>query len=105
MTVTQITQAHIDELESLLLNGDRGGFYLRYYELSGSQQALLQAHISTYSGFAGGAALFGNAIAKFSNPSLYTITLDQFSEDIAWGLFDGIDNDVNQVGGSGIQNK
>ena len=46
MTVSQLTAADIAELNNLLVvNHDRGGFYLRYYELTGSTQALLQAHI------------------------------------------------------------
>jgi hypothetical protein len=31
----------------------------------------MQAEVSIYSGFAGGGALIGNAIAKFSAPDLY----------------------------------
>lgn len=43
----QLNQSHIDELNRLLnVNGDRAGFYLRYVELTGSQQALIQAHIT-----------------------------------------------------------
>ncbi|MDR6306464.1 hypothetical protein GGQ85_004196 [Nitrobacter vulgaris] len=47
MTVSQPNAADTAELNNLLVvNHDRGGFYLRYYELTGSTQALLQAHIT-----------------------------------------------------------
>ena len=47
MTVTQITQDHLDQLETFFNAGDRGGFYLLYYDLTGSREALLQAHVAT----------------------------------------------------------
>jgi hypothetical protein len=67
--VPRLTNDQIDELVRLLdVNHDRGGFYLAYYNFikpfspSGAEQVLLQAQISTYSGFFGGGALIGNAI-------------------------------------------
>ena len=85
-----------------------GGFYLAYAQLirnyqgingitptgnldtDAAAQAILQAEVSTYSGFAGGGALIGNAIAKFSAPDQYNLTLDQFSYDVANGLLSAI---------------
>ncbi len=96
---------------------NRGGFYLAYFNylmdqttktsdmaqqallIASARQVLLQAEITTYSGFAGGAALIGNALAKNANPSLYPATLDEFSYDIANGLLTQMEKD-----GSGIEN-
>jgi Ca2+-binding RTX toxin-like protein len=104
-----LTQADVLQLRAMMgssyaTSNNRGGFYLRYYELikgydqQAAAQVLLQAHISTYSGFFGGAALLGNAIAKFARPDLYTITLDQFSWDIANALLLSIEASVANSG-------
>jgi len=77
--------------------GDRAGAYLALYGATGQEQLLLQAQITTYSGAVGGAALYGNYLAKSVNPELYNLSLDQFSIDIlratinlyAKGLKDG----------------
>ena len=91
----QLTTQDINELNELLnVKGDRGGFYYRYYELTGSEQALVQAQITTYSGHWGGLAINGNTIAKYNNPEIYKISLDQFSQDIAKALFDDVQNRV-----------
>ncbi|WP_199084622.1 calcium-binding protein [Bosea sp. ASV33] len=103
-----LSQSDVAELKSLLGDsyqvGDRAAFYLRYYELikphnsTAAAQILLQAHIATYSGFIGGAALLGNAIAKFARPDLYTISLDEFSWDICKGLLASIELSVDKGG-------
>ncbi len=56
-------QLHADEADYLaqtLRSGDRGGFYLAYYNLTGSGEALLQGRIATFSGIAGGTAYAAN---------------------------------------------
>lgn len=98
MTVQQITLADYDILKTILESGDRGGFYLKYYELTGSRMALIQAHITTYSGFFGGSAIFGNAIAKYSNAENYPETLDMFSRQIADALLISIKNNIDPDG-------
>jgi hypothetical protein len=114
----RLSQDDINKLASLIgtdwHTADRTGFYLEYYNLlkqyapsnggnnfSTSDLMLLQASISSYSGFAGGGALLGNALAKFANPDLYNISLDEFSWDVAAGLFASIKKDW-LGGGSGI---
>jgi hypothetical protein len=114
-----LTQAHLSLLTQLHASADRGGFYLAYAAMlkqivptsltgattiaSAIKQCEVQAHISTYSGFIGGAALLGNAVAKFANPDIYTLTLDQFSNDIVKGFLEAIrDSIVNPE--SGISN-
>ena len=108
-----LTQEQIETLEAYLTPDDdedvglldRGGFYLEYYEMikdtdpEAAQQVLIQAHISTYSGFFGGAAIIGNAIAKYANPEAYSMTLDRFSYDIAAGLLSGISADFGTPSG------
>jgi len=49
-TVTKITQVQFLQLEGKLTSGDRAGFYYLYYKLTGSEQALIQAQITSYSG-------------------------------------------------------
>ncbi|SFI31048.1 hypothetical protein [Bradyrhizobium sp. cf659] len=101
-----ITQLDIDKIQELLDSGDRAGAYIYYYELikdvdpSAGRQILIQAQITTYSGFFGGAALIGNALAKHANPDLYPPTLDGFSVDIVQGLINAIKADFTN--GDGI---
>ena len=98
----KITQLDILNMRSLLQKGDRGGAYLYYYNLikdddrDAVSQILIQAQITTYSGFFGGAAMIGNAIAKNSNPDKYPKEgLDKFSSDIVEGLINAIAAEVN----------
>lgn len=96
----RLTAENLAELRALLNNNDRAGFYIKYYDLTidldpaGARQSLLQAHICSYSGFLGGGALLGNAIAKFSNPEKYTISLDAFSLAICWAMLGEIEKKV-----------
>lgn len=101
MAVSQITQEHITELQALLDNGDRGGFYWRLFELTDSNQILIQGQISTYSGSWGGLALSGNYLAKLQDQENYGLTLDDFSTQIARGTLDSIIADVNSPNGNG----
>lgn len=73
MTVERITQAHFNELSAVLAAGDRGGFYLKLYELTGNKQALIQAAITTYSGVWGGMAVTANYFAKLADPENYQL--------------------------------
>jgi Ca2+-binding RTX toxin-like protein len=119
-----ISQAQLDEANRLLdvardtslsaleARGARTEVYLYLYEaykaigtpeaLDGARQLLLQAYITSFSGFIGGAAILGNAIAKFGSPENYNLTLTQFSIDIIAGLLDTIDIEVNENGGDGV---
>ncbi|WP_159104279.1 putative Ig domain-containing protein [Sneathiella glossodoripedis] len=90
-----LTSQDVDHLQGFLERRDRGGFYFEYYKLTGSRQALFQAQISTYSGFAGSVALIGNYVAKLNNLESYNLTLDNFSDQIAWSLLEEIDVQVN----------
>jgi hypothetical protein len=58
--VLVLTQQELGALNSMLQEGDRAGFYITYYEMTGSAEALLQAKVATFSGLAGGAAFVAN---------------------------------------------
>ncbi|WP_250656910.1 hypothetical protein [Alkalimarinus coralli] len=104
MPVEQITEEHIQELSAFIADGDRGGFYLRLYELTGEKQVLIQAAITTYSGVWGGMAVTGNYLAKLADSEHYQLTLDQFSMDIVVATLEAVINDI--VGdGTGIINE
>jgi hypothetical protein len=62
--MTSLTQANLDQLQARIDAGDRAGFYISYYNFTGSEQALIQAQVSSYSGFYGQVAFFANAAAK-----------------------------------------
>lgn len=99
-----LTNADVEHLEAILKSGDRGGFYLKYHQLTGSEQALQQAQISTFSNETGSFAIAGNIRAKEAKPDLYTdtdgtsLSLSKFSDQIADALLTRIKTDV--VGGS-----
>jgi hypothetical protein len=54
------TQQELDALKAILDSGDRGGFYMAYYAMTDSTEALLQAKVATFSGMVGGAAFAAN---------------------------------------------
>jgi len=80
--------AAAERAQTRLDAGDRAGAYLELYEVTGSEQLLLQAQITTYSGAVGGMALEGNFRAKHANPDNYKVTLDQFSHQIDSAVVD-----------------
>ncbi len=59
-----LTQRELDYLQNFLNAGDRSGFYMAYYTMTGSQGALLQAQISSFSGSIGGVAYAANALLQ-----------------------------------------
>ena len=106
MPTTQLTSNDIASLKSCLDNGDRAGFYIAYYNLTGSQEALVQAQISSFSGQLGLLAYDANAVAQAGltltgQRSLYPATVDDFSLQIAKAVFNAIQVDVN-TGGTGV---
>ena len=56
----KLTQAEFDYLRSFLTAHDRGGYYMALYNMTGSQEALLQSQISMFSEGPGGAAFLAN---------------------------------------------
>lgn len=90
----------IDRAQVLLDAGDRGGAYLCLYRELGSEQILIQAQITTYTGVWGAGALSGNALAKAQGGDRYNTELDKFSTAIAQATIDAIRTDV-AAGGTG----
>jgi uncharacterized membrane protein YeaQ/YmgE (transglycosylase-associated protein family) len=96
-----LSQNDVAQLQTRIDAGDRAGFYILYYNMTGSTQALLQAQVSSYSGTMGQMAAYSNAAAKFMLGSRYPETTDQFSLSIATDLFNKIKLDV-ETGGTGV---
>ncbi|WP_422136764.1 hypothetical protein [Endozoicomonas sp. ALD040] len=103
--VDQVTEQHLAIMDSLINQGKRAEAYIYYAKLSNlnveqTNQLMLQAQITTYSGVIGGAALEGNYGAKVSDPENYNLSLDQFTVDIEKGLVSAIRADI-ESGNSG----
>ena len=92
--------AVLEKAQAQLDAGDRGGAYLTLYKELGSEQLLVQAQITTYTGVWGSGALTGNAMAKTAGGERYQGTLDQFSHDIDQATIDAIRADLAK-GGTG----
>jgi hypothetical protein len=61
--MAQVTQTDLKRLSNeLIVREDRAGFYLDYYNVTGSTQALLLAQISSFSQMPGEAAQLANAV-------------------------------------------
>ena len=65
-TIVPLTEAELSALNKMLASGDRAGFYLTYYSMTGSQEALLQAKIATFSGEVGGEAFVVNELLQYA---------------------------------------
>ena len=59
-----LTQSEQDYLEAFLNAGDRLGFYLAYHQLTGNQQALIHARVSSFSEQIGGTAYAANFLLQ-----------------------------------------
>ena len=55
-----LTQQELTAFDDMLKAGDRAGFYLTYYAMTDSAEALLQSKVATFSGLVGGAAFAAN---------------------------------------------
>ena len=60
----KFTNAELAYLHSLLEFGDRGGFYIALYNMTGQEECLLQARIATFSDAVGGAAFSANFLMQ-----------------------------------------
>jgi len=91
----KLTQAEYDYLYSFLTANDRGSYYLTLYNMTGSQEALLQAEIATFSAGAGGAALLANKLIKEVFSDRYIIDVHEFSLFIARNSLTKIENTLS----------
>ncbi|MBY5766623.1 calcium-binding protein [Rhizobium leguminosarum] len=59
-----LTDLELDAMDSMLSAHDRAGFYMVYHMITGSEEAALQASISSFSDIVGGVALAANRILQ-----------------------------------------
>jgi RTX calcium-binding nonapeptide repeat (4 copies) len=95
-----LTPQELDYLQDLLDAGDRGGFYLAYYNMTGREQALIEGRVTTFSGVYGGSAYAANVFLAASEPR-YQISVYAFSQLVAQSMYDFIEYDVVQAHGTG----
>jgi len=60
----KVTQQELDYLDNFLRRGDRGGYYMALYNMTGVTQALEQAQIATFSEGTGGVAFVANFLLQ-----------------------------------------
>jgi hypothetical protein len=63
-TTLALTDQELAVLQQLVDGGDRAGFYMAYYAMTGSQEAALQAKISSFSDNVGGYAFVANRLEQ-----------------------------------------
>ena len=99
---SQLTESDVNSLQQILNTEGRTAFYIEYYELTGSEQAMLQAQISSFSSFVGGIAYAANLSVAGILGSKYPYGgVEGFSEAISKAELNAISNDVKN-GGTGI---
>lgn len=84
-----LTIEQLLELDNLMNRGDRTGYYVKYYEFTGSQQTLDMAQISSFSDLLGGTAEMANKVAAI-HPNYPKEGVITFSEEIAKAHFDKV---------------
>ncbi len=100
-----LTQEELDVLTRLVNSGDRAGFYMAYYAMTGNPEAALQAKIATFSESEGGYAYAANwllARAYGANglfPGVYP-GIYYLSQQVALSGLQAIRTDL-AVGGTG----
>lgn len=60
----KITEAELQYLQNFLDFGDRGGYYMALYNMTGNAQCLEQAQIATFSEGLGGTAYYANRVLQ-----------------------------------------
>ena len=75
----KLNDAEVAYLQSFLDRGDRGGYYMALYNMTGNAQCIEQAQISTFSEGAGGVAYAANyllqtSLAKGEYPGIYFLS-------------------------------
>jgi LysM repeat protein len=98
-----LTAEQFAELEKLFKSDDRTGFYMKYYEFTGVDQALEQAQISSFSDFIGGIAEQANKLVE-DHPNYPKDTADEkgviiFSKKIKDATFEAVKKSYLTNGG------
>jgi hypothetical protein len=99
MDVAALTPADVDRLRAKIDAGDRAGFYLLYHDLTGSNEALTQAEVSSFSGELGRMAKQANSAVQaylwaIGRGDQYPGTIENFSRIIAKDLYNRVAEDV-----------
>jgi Ca2+-binding RTX toxin-like protein len=94
MSNKKLTQEQFDDLQRIFSNGDRTGYYIKYYEYTGNDQSLEMAEISSFSGWLGGTAEMANIIAA-QLPGYPKEGVIKFSEEIATAHFNFVKTQYN----------
>lgn len=103
-----ITEAEVAFLRSLLLSGDRAGFYLAYNSMTGSEGAILTARVSTFSANIGGIAFAANYLAQEQYRGAGPVDEDPYSgiyflsQEVAERILTVIEADLAADGGTGV---
>jgi trimeric autotransporter adhesin len=97
-----LSQAELAYLQSLLNAGDRPGFYMAYYNMTGSEQAILQAQVSSFSEGTGGSAIAANWVLQsvFAPQGMY-LGIYVISQGVAQNAMNAIRADAEASGGNG----
>jgi hypothetical protein len=102
-----LTQSEINALQAMVDAGDRAGFYLAYYAMTGNPEALLTAKVSTFSETVGGAAFASNRFLQdvySTTPPANSPTYSgiyYLSQEVAKASLAAILADLNGTGASG----
>lgn len=80
--VKALSKKQMTELSAIMERGDRTGYYMKYYDFTGSDSTLLMAKISSFSGMIGGIAKEANKLLE-TNPNYPKEGVIWFSEMIA----------------------
>jgi hypothetical protein len=59
-----LTKGELDALASIVHTGDRAGYDMAYYAMSGTSTVALEARIATFSGAVGGVAFGANRLLQ-----------------------------------------
>jgi hypothetical protein len=96
-----MTAPELEALEQLVKSGDRAGFYLAYYGMTDSAEALMQSKIATFSGPVGGAAFAANRFLQdqyASNADLPYPGIYYLSQKVAVSAYNAIFADAGDDG-------
>ena len=96
-----LTLDDAQDLQHLQDDDNRTAMYLHYFELTGEQQAFVQAKISSFSGFLGAAADAANQNIQQATPLYPTQGVIYFSNQISQDHITHVYQDVLQ-GGTGV---
>ena len=100
--VIKMTDQESAYLNSFLRAGDRGGFYLAYYNMTGSTQAIVQSKVSTFSEELGGSAYVANVLLQSTfGPKGNYAGIYNLSQKVAQSGFDAINSDRARPEGTG----